>query len=492
MMSPRLRPVASSVALGLMLSACMAGPNYTKPPVTTPPAFKEAPSAQNGWVPSQPMDTIQRGAWWSVFNDPVLDGLEQKVRVSNQNVAEAVAAYDQARALTSVDRAGLFPSLTANASAERSGGGSRSSASAITSTGALATSGSGGYAVSSYDASLAASWAPDVWGRLRRQVKSDVAAAQASAADLANATLSAQAELASDYITLRILDEEKRVFDDTVKAYQRSLEITKNKYTAGTAAKTDVINAETQLLAAQASDIDLGVQRGQTEHAIAVLAGIAPSELTIAVEPTLNRAVPTAPVVVPSVLLERRPDIAASERSAASSSELIGVAVAAYYPSFSLTGSIGTDSASIGNVFSAANEIWSFGGSAAETLLDFGARQGQVREAKAVYAGKVAVYRQTVLSAFQQVEDELVALRVLEQEAKVRDATAQSAHLAVTLTLNQYKAGTVDYTSVVTAQATALSADQAVLTVLQQRQIASVALIEALGGGWTEADLPKR
>jgi len=491
----RLRSVGSSLALALMLSGCMVGPNYTKPPVTTPPAFKEAPSAQNGWVPSQPMDTIQRGAWWSAFADPVLDGLEQKVKVSNQNVAQAVAAYDQARALTSADRASLFPTLSATGSATRSGGGpgARSSGQSSTlGTTVGSTTAANGYAVNNYTAALGASWAPDVWGRLRRQVKSDNAAAQASAADLANATLSAQAELATDYVTLRVLDEEKRVFDDTVKAYQRSLDITQNKYKGGVSAKTDVITAQTQLLAAQASDLDVGVQRGQTEHAIAVLAGMAPSELTIAVEPTLNRAVPTAPVVVPSLVLQRRPDIAAAERTAASASEAIGVQVAAYYPTINLTGSFGSDTSSISNLFNSANQAWSFGGNLAETLVDFGARQAKVREAKAAYAGKVAAYRQTVLSAFQQVEDELVALRVLEQEAEVRDETAKSAHLAVTLTLNEYKAGTVDYTSVVTAQATALSADQSMLTVLQERQIASVTLIEALGGGWTDADLPKR
>ncbi len=501
-----LRPFAPSLALALMLSACMVGPDYKKPAVTTPPAFKEAPNARNGWVPSQPMDTIQRGAWWSVFNDPVLDGLEQKVKVSNQNVAEAVAAYDAARALTAADRAGFFPTVTANASATRSGGGGRSTGSSIaatgstvtttgstvTSTSAVTTIGNSGYAVSSYGTSLGASWAPDVWGRLRRQVQSDVAAAQASAADLANATLSAQAELATDYLTLRILDEEKRLYDDTVKADQRSYDITVNKYRSGTAAKTDVITAQTQLFAAQAQDIDIGVQRAQTEHAIAVLAGMAPADLTIAVLPKLNETVPIAPQVVPSVVLQRRPDIAAAERLAASDSAQIGVQVAAYYPTISLTGSFGYDSSSIGNLFNAANDVWSFGGSAAETLLDFGARKARVRQARDIYAQAVAVYRQTVLTAFQQVEDELVALRVLEQEAKVRDQTVTSARQAVDLTLNQYKAGTIDYTSVVAAQTTALSAAQSMLTVLQQRQIASVTLIEALGGGWSDADLPKR
>jgi len=491
----QLRPALPTLALALMLSGCLVGPNYKRPDAVTPPAFKEAPNPQNGWAAGQAMDTIDRGAWWSVFGDPTLDMLEKKVKVSNQNVAQAIAAYDQARALTSADRAGLFPTLSATGSATRTGGGPGSRSSSQSTTLGTTLGGSTaqhGFAVNSFTTALGASWAPDVWGRLRRQVASDNAAAQTTAADLANATLSAQAELATDYLTLRVLDEEKRLFDDTVVADQRSLLITQNKYKAGTAAKTDVITAQTQLLAAQASDVDLGVQRGQMEHAVAVLAGMAPAELTIAVEPTLNRAVPVAPIVVPSLVLQRRPDIAASERSAASASEAIGVQVAAYYPTFNLTGSFGTDSSTIGNLFNSANQAWSFGGNLAETLVDFGARQAKVREAKAAYAGKVAAYRQTVLSAFQQVEDELVALRVLEQEAKVRDEAAKSADLAVKLTLNEYKAGTVDYTSVVTAQNTALSAAQSVLTVLQERQIASVTLIEALGGGWTAADLPKR
>ena len=472
-----LTPRYSLLALAL-LSACSVSPTYQVPETAQPAVYKETPTEADktaaGWSAAAPADTLERGPWWQLFGDPILNQMAESIEVNNQNVAAAIAAYAQARAVVAEQRATLFPTVDLNGSATRSGGGSNTQT------------------ANAYRANIGASWEPDVWGKLRRQVQSDVAAAQASAADLTNATLSAQASLATDYLLLRVLDEEKRLFDETVKADQRALQITQNKYTAGTAAKTDVIAAQTQLLAVQASDIDIGVQRAQTEHAIAVLAGMTPAELTLAVEPTLNRAVPTAPLVVPSVVLQRRPDIASAERNAASASAAIGVQVAAYYPTIGLTGNFGYDSSSIGHLFDASNQIWSFGGSLAETLVDFGARQAKVRQAKAAYAGKVAVYRQTVLTAFQQVEDELVALRVLEQEAKVRADTVASANLAVQLTLNEYKAGTVDYTSVVTAQSTALSAAQSELNILQQRQAASVTLIEALGGGWTAGDLPKR
>jgi NodT family efflux transporter outer membrane factor (OMF) lipoprotein len=487
---PSLRSPAFGLAAALSLSACAVGPNYVRPSVATPSAFKEAPNAQNGWVPTQPMDTIDRGAWWSVFNDPVLDGLERRVVVSNQTVAQAVAAYAQARALTSVDRASLFPSVTASGSGTRSGGGGGTTRTTVVN-GVATTTGGSSYTSTSYAASIGATWAPDVWGRLRRQVQSDVAGAQSSAADLANAALSAQTELASDYIDLRILDETKRLYDETVVADQRALVITQNKYAAGVSAKADVITAQTQLLSAQAQDANVAVQRAQYEHAIAVLAGVAPSELTIAPAP-LIRAVPTPPIVVPSELLQRRPDIAAAERSAASASALIGVQVAAYFPTIGLSGDYGFNATSLSNLFNSSASVWSYGLNASETLLDFGARRGRVREARAVYEQRVAAYRQTVLTALQNVEDQLVALRVLEQEAGLRDQALVSARQAEQLALNQYKAGQVDYTTVVQAQNTALTAAQSVLTVLQSRQNASVLLIEALGGGWTAADLPKR
>jgi NodT family efflux transporter outer membrane factor (OMF) lipoprotein len=486
---------ASSLVAVLLLSACAVGPNYVRPTVSTPAAFKEAPSAQNGWVPSQPMDTIDRGAWWSVFNDPVLDGLERKVAVNNQNVAQALAAYDQSRALTSADAATLFPTATLTGSGQRSGngGGSSGGSTYVDSNGNVVSSGGKASATTRYNAAVGASWAPDVWGRIRRQVQSDRANAQASAADLANAKLSAQTQLATDYFNLRILDEQKRLYDATVAAYQKSLTVSQNQYKAGTIAKADLITAQTQLLSTQAAAIDVGVQRAQAEHAIAVLAGMTPAELTIT--PTAaaySPPVPTPPVELPSEVLQRRPDIAAAERQAAAASAAIGVQVAAYFPSITLSGSYGFSASNLSTLFNSGNDVWSYGANLAETLLDFGARRARVREAKAAYQQRVATYRQTVLAAFQAVEDQLVALRVLEQESKIRDQELASARQSEQLALNRYRAGQVDYTTVAAAQAQALSSAQNVLTIARSRQNASVALIEALGGGWTTADLPKR
>ena len=486
---------AARLAPVLVISACAVGPNYVRPEVDTPPAFKEAPNPENGWVPSQPMDTIDRGAWWTVFNDETLNGLEQKVAISNQTVAEALAAYTQARALTSADRASFFPTVNLTGSGQKSGSGGGSTSGGFTdpTTGAFISSGGGGSTTTTrYNAAVGATWAPDVWGRIRRQVQSDNAASQASAADLANARLSAQTELATDYFNLRILDDQKRLYDETVAAYQKSYAVSENQYKAGIIAKADLITAQTQLLSTQASAADIGVQRAQTEHAIAVLAGMAPSELTIAARTTAyTPAIPTPPLELPSQVLERRPDIAAAERSAASASAAIGVQVAAYFPSITLSGSYGYNATNLSTLFNSGNDVWSYGANLAETLLDFGARKARVKQAKAVYAQRVAAYRQTVLTAFQGVEDQLVALRVLEAESKIRDQELTSARLAEKLALNRYRAGQVDYTTVAAAQAQALSSAQNVLNLTRSRQNASVALIEALGGGWTTADLPK-
>jgi NodT family efflux transporter outer membrane factor (OMF) lipoprotein len=485
-----LKSIASLTALSGALSACAVGPNYVRPSAPLSPAFKEAPTAQNGWSPAQPMDTIPKGAWWSVFDDPVLDGLEKRVVINNQNVAAAEAAYREAQALTAADRATFFPTLGVTGSGTRSGGGSRSGGTTVT-TGTGTVVNTGGGSATTYNVAASASWAPDLWGRIRRQVESDVATSQADAAELAAATLSAQEELATDYVTLRVLDEEKRLYDDTVTAYKKSLQITQNQYNAGTAAKTDVITAQTQLISAQAQDEDIGVARAQNEHAIALLVGVPPAELTIT-PTTLSRTVPVAPAGVPSTLLQRRPDIAQYERTMKAENALIGVQVAAYFPDLTLSGSYGFAASNLGHLFASSASVWSYGASATETILDFGARRAQVQRAKAAYAQSVAQYRETVLAAFQGVEDELAALRIYQSEAALRDQAAASAKQATQLTLNQYKAGTQPYTAVVTAQATELADEQSVLTILQQRQIASVTLIADLGGGWTAADLPKR
>jgi NodT family efflux transporter outer membrane factor (OMF) lipoprotein len=505
---PLLKYLASATALGATLSACTVGPNYVRPSAPTSVAFKEAPNPQNGWSPAQPMDAIQKGAWWSAFNDPVLDSLEKRVVINNQTVAGAEAVYREAQALTAADRASFFPTVSATGSGTRTGGGGGRGASTGlvttgTSTGVVTGTGTGtttttttgaivsNASITTYNAGLSASWAPDLFGRIRRQVESDVAAAQADAAELANTTLLAQAQLAVAYVNVRILDEEKRLFDQTVADYKRSLQITENQYKAGVAARGDVITAQTQLITAQAQDADLGVQRAQNEHAIALLIGVPPAELTIAPVP-LNSVVPVAPTGVPSTLLQRRPDIAQAERAVKSSNALIGVQVAAYYPDITLSGSYGFAATNLGHLFASSASAWSYGASLSETLLDFGARRARVQQAKAARDQSVAQYRETVLTAFQGVEDQLAALRILEGEATLRDQALTSAKQATQIALNEYRAGTQPYTTVVTAQATQLSAAQSVLAVLQARQTASVTLIEDLGGGWTNADLPKR
>jgi len=438
------------------------------------------------------MDGIDKGAWWSIFKDPVLDGLERRVVINNQTVKQAEANYRAARDLTAVARASFFPTATLTGQATQSYSGSRSSSSALTTTTPSGQAYVGNGAVTNtYTPTVGLSWAPDLWGKIRRQVESDVASAQSDAATLANATLSAQAELATDYVNLRIMDEEKRLYDKEVTAYQRTLTITQNQYKSGTVAAVNVISAQSSLLTAQAQDKNVEVARQQYEHAIAMLVGVAPAELTITPVP-LTKVIPVAPTDVPATLLQRRPDIAAAERTMKADNALVGVQVAAYYPSITLSGSYGFSASNLSQLFNAASSFWSYGASASETLLDFGARQNSIRQAKAIYDAAVASYRQTVLTAFQGVEDELVALRVYQSEEKILDEAAAQAERAVELYINEYKAGTVDYTTVVTAEATALSADLQVITLLQERQTASIALIEDLGGGWTDADLPKR
>lgn len=479
------------LALALLLSAstlvgslggCAVGPNYSRPTsaASAPAAaFKEA----QGWKPAQPIDHIDRGAWWGVFNDPVLDGLMKRVAIDNQNIAVREAAYRQARALTSEARAAFFPTVSATGSrqtSERASGSQVINGTVVNRTGATTV----------YNAALTASWVPDIWGRIRRQVEGSKASNQASAADLAAATLSYQADLATNYFTLRALDEQKRLLDASIGSYRQSSTLATNQYNAGVVARSDVIIAETQLRGAQAQAIDLGVQRAQLEHAIAVLVGVAPSELSLAIAP-LTRDVPVAPIGLPSTLLERRPDIASAERQAQAASAQIGVQTAAWFPSLTLSGNYGYNSSELGNLFSASSNLWAYGPSLALQLLDFGARNARIRQARAVYDQRVATYRQTVLSAFQTVEDQLAALRILQDEAQIRAETETSARRAEELALNRYKAGQTDITAVVQAQNTSLTAQQGALTALRQRLIASVSLIEALGGGWTTADLPK-
>ncbi|MDB5986671.1 MAG: transporter [Nevskia sp.] len=476
----RVKCVSASIMpiLGsLLLSACVVGPDYHRAEVTVPANYKEpAPSAAaDGWKSSQPQNAASDAQWWSIYADPVLDGLEQQVEVSNQSLQVSEAAFRQSDAVLRQARAAFFPALTLNAGATRS----RSS-----------TSGGQHQLSSQFDLGVDANWAPDLWGRIHRTVESNAASAQASAADLASARLSIQAQLASDYFELRIADELKRLLDETVIAYKRSLTITQNRYAVGVAAKSDVVTAQTQVQNTLAQSINVGVQRAKLEHAIAVLIGKAPSELSIDAIPLTN-TLPEIPAGLPSTLLERRPDIASAERLMAASNAQIGVAISAYFPDLSLSGSAGYASSTISQLLNAPMRVWSVGPQLAATLFDAGVHSAQVAAARAAYDASVANYRQTVLSSFQQVEDELSTQAVLKQQAEVQQQAIALAKEAEQLALNEYKAGIVDFTSVVQAQAIALSTEQSGLTIQQDQFVASVTLIEALGGGWDSSKLPQ-
>ncbi len=467
----------------VVLSACSVGPDYQRPAAPVPAAFKEAPPA--GWKFGTPADAIDKGAWWSIYNDPELDRLEREVDISNQTLAQAVAAYAEAQALVQQARGQLFPtvSLTPGMTVENQSG-------SLSSGGLVNTSSiQGKGARTNFSLESNADWTIDVWGKIRRTVESDVAGAQASAADIANARLSAQATLAIDYFNLRASDSLQKLLDDTVKQYARALQITQNQYAAGTAAKSDVLTAQTQLQTTQAQAINVGVARAQYEHAIAVLTGHPPADLTIP-PGALATTIPQIPTTVPAALLERRPDIAAAERAMQQQNALIGVAIAAYYPDVSLTALYGYSGNPLGSLIQLANKVWSVGGTAAETLFDGGIRGGQVAAARAVYDQAVANYRQVVLTAFQGVEDNLSGLRILQDQASAEDAAVASAQQAVQIALNEYLAGTQAYTTVITAQTTALSNEESALSIRQTRLTDSVALIEALGGGWDTTQLP--
>ncbi|HXQ10034.1 MAG TPA: efflux transporter outer membrane subunit [Caulobacteraceae bacterium] len=465
-----------------MLGGCLVGPNYQRPAVETPPAFKEA----EGWTPAQPADGLDRGDWWTIFNDALLNSLETKVEVSNQNLAAALAAYEQAHAVVAADQAQLFPTVDLTGSATQSKQGSRGG----TGTG-TGTAGATGRATTSYQLQVGASWALDVWGKIRRQVEGAKASAQASAADLANARLSAQSTLAVDYLELRLLDAQKAVLRATVDGDAKALTVVSNQYNAGTVPKSDELQAETTLDNAKASLVDLDSQRAASEHAIAVLTGVPPADLTIAPDPNWAPSVPETPIDVPSTLLERRPDIASSERLAQAANAQIGVQTAGYFPDITLSGDYGFASSGLSGLLNASNAFWSIGANAVETVFNAGQTSALVREAKASRDQAFANYRQTVLTAFQQVEDDLAAARVLQTEEPLRLAASQAADQGETVALNEYRAGTVDYTTVVTAQNAALSARQTLLDLRVQRMTTAVTLIEALGGGWSASQLPK-
>jgi NodT family efflux transporter outer membrane factor (OMF) lipoprotein len=449
-----------TLILPFLLAGCAVGPAYKVPSTPEPAAFKEAA----GWTPAAPADTLERGPWWTLFKDPLLNQLAEQVEVSNQNVAAAVASYTQARALVQEQRASLFPSVGLNLSADRSGGRNTDSA-------------------SSFRSNIGASWEPDIWGRLRAGVSAAGASAAASAADLAAARLSAQGELATNYFSLRQADAARALLATTIEGYERVEKITRNRFDAGIAAKSDVLQAETQLANARVDELSLARQRAQLEHAIAVLIGKAPADFALTPAPW-QAGVPDIPVGVPSLLLQRRPDIASAERRVAAANAQIGIARSAYYPNIGLSGSVSSGGSKIGDLFSASNLLWSLGTSVAQSLFNAGATRANVAGAEAQHQAAVARYRQTVLDAFGDVENQLTATRVLAQQQALRQQASLAADQAETQMLNRYKAGQVSYTEVVQAQASALSARRALVQLQADRQTTAVALIQSLGGGW--------
>jgi NodT family efflux transporter outer membrane factor (OMF) lipoprotein len=472
-----VRACALATALSLLAAGCTVGPDYVKPDAPAPAAYKEMPPAKT----AEPADLVPRGSWWAVYGDATLDALILQVPAANQSLRAAEANYRQAQAAVFAARAGLYPSVGANVSATRTRQGS-GSASGI-------NSGNNSGSNTFYTLSLPVDWEIDLWGKIRRAVESSEDSAQASAADLAATRLSLETQLAQTYFALRVADRSKRLSDDTVAAYKKTVTLTQNRYDSGVAARSDVVFAETQLQTAQVQAVDIGLTRALLEHAIAVLIGKPPADFSlppVEVVPGL----PPIPAAVPSALLERRPDIAAAERRVAAANAQIGVATAAFYPDLSLSGSFGLASSSLSNWISLPNRIWSLGAALVTPLFDAGLRKAQRDEAVAAYDATVANYRQTVLSGFQDVEDNLATLRILEEEAVAQEIALASARKSVEITTNQYRAGIVNYISVVAAQAIAFSAEQNAVNLNGRRLAASVGLIKALGGGWQAADLP--
>ena len=473
----RPRNALIAFASTLALSACAVGPSYHRPSAPPAPAFKE----ERGWTPAKPAQ-ITSESWWSIYDDPVLSSLEQQVEVSNQNLKAAVASYYAARDAVGVTRGGLFPSLGLAAAGTRSGGGNHNAT--LSGPSGFVPTGSGTRTL--YDANGNASWDLDIWGKIRRQLESDESRSQASAADVAAARLSAQATLADDYFQLRAAEEELRLLKTSVQDYTVSLQIAQNRVNAGVTTLADVYSARTLLESTVAQENTVALNRAKLEHAIAVLTGKAPSQLTLA-QGEFTSAVPVVPAGVPSQLLLRRPDVAAAERNVESANAEIGVAETAWFPSLTLSGSYGYESSSLSTLIRASNSVWSFGPSLAESLFNGGATLAQVRESRALYDSAVASYRETVLTAFQQVEDDLATLKYLQTEYAQEEQAVADAEQSETLSLNQYKAGVADYATVLTAQTARLSAQITALNVQSQRLVSSVDLIDAIGGGWDSA-----
>ena len=474
----------------MLLAGCRVGPKYVAPNVPAPPSYKEAgpdafkePASGNpAWQAARPADAIPRGAWWTIFNDPGLNELEPKVDLANQTLAQADANLRAARAEITVRNADRFPTIGVSPLI----GGERFSANRPYFNAASANNG-----VADIQLPLVATYEVDLWGRIHRNIQAGRQEAQATAADRVNVLLSLQAELAMDYFDLRIADAQQKLLNDTVQQYREALRITTNRYNGGVAVKSDVTQAETQLQTAEVQASDIGIQRAQFEHAIANLIGESPASLTLPFSPLpVSTEPPVLPVGLPSSLLERRPDIAAAERRAAEGNEAIGIAQAAFYPSLTLNGALGFESTAIASLFSPSSIVYSLGPGIAQTFFDAGRRRGVKQEAVAVFNRDSAAYKQTVLTAFQQVEDNLVALRILQQEADQQRAATASARESQRIFNNRYVGGVDTYLQVITAQTTALNNERNDIDILRRRMDATVTLVKVLGGGWDRSQLP--
>ena len=495
-MNARVRTASALLLLApWYLTDCTVGPKYQRPAVESAPAYKEA----EGWKVAQPDDAALHGNWWELFGDPQLNALEQQVNVSNQNIAAAFASFMQARAVVKEAQSQYFPTLSVSPSVSRTrssanlaSGTAASGAGTTGGTGGTTTvAGSGGAIFNNFDLPFDASWTPDLWGRVRNTVRGNVAAAQASAADLENTRLTAQAELAVDYYELRTQDTLKQLLDQTVVAYQESLDLTRAQYETGIGTDEAVAQAEIQLKSTQAQDTNLGIARAQYEHAIALLVGQQASTFSIPPEP-LKASPPSIPIGVPSQLLERRPDVAASERLMAQANAQIGVARAAYFPTLTLSAAGGFESSSVSDWLTWPSRFWSVGPTLAETLFDAGLRRATVQQYQAAYDQTVATYRQTVLTAFQQVEDNLAALRILAIQLQQQDDAVASSKRFLNIATDRYKLGLDPYLDVITAQTAFLSNQQTAVSLRMQQLTDSVQLIEALGGGWDAGELPSQ
>ena len=470
-----LLKATAAAAISLLLAGCAVGPRYQRPAAPATPAYKETPGNAE-WKTATPSEGTLQANWWEIFGDPQLNQLESLVPAANQSLKQAEAQFRQARALVRLNHANYYPTVTGQVSVTNS-----RTPSTLTGINRGPTA--------DYSLPLGASWEPDFWGRVRLSVENATANAQTSAADLANLRLSIQGELAADYFQLLGLDMEQKLLSDTLAAYERAVKLTIDRFNGGVASKVDVAQAQTQLASTRAQLTDLGVIRSQLEHAIAVLTGQPPSALTIA-PGKIQAPPPPIPPGVPSELLERRPDIAAAERQVAAANAEIGLAQTAFYPTLTLSASGGLESSRITTWLSWPARFWSLGPPLAQTLLDFGRRKAQVQGAEAAYDATVAGYRQTVLGAFQEVEDNLAALRILSQEALQQDEAVKGAQESLKLEMDQYKAGTVSYLNVITTQTIALSNEITAVGLLSRRMTAAVQLIRALGGGWNSTTLP--